>query len=68
MISEWLKSDYIPNWEALISALRSPIVGLHSLAIELEDKLGKVSACISLSLSLLVYIILVQIVIFTDTL
>ena len=51
MISEWLKSDYRPNWEILISALRSPIVGLHSLASKFEDRLGKVSA-LSLSLSL----------------
>ena len=51
MISEWLRSGSRPSWEVLMSALKSPIVGLQGLAFELEDKVGKVSACISWSLS-----------------
>ena len=42
MLSEWLKSGCRPTWEDMISALRSPIVGLQALAIKLEKEIGKV--------------------------
>ena len=50
MISKWLRSACRPNWESLISALRSPLVGREALAVELAES-GKVSAFLSLSLS-----------------
>ena len=40
------------TWEDLIAALQSPIVGLQSLASELENKLGRVSGLYTLILSL----------------
>ena len=42
MLSEWLKSGCRPTWEDMISALRSPIVGLQALAIKLKIETGKV--------------------------
>ena len=38
MISEWLRNSGGPTWEDLISALKSPLVGLQPLATELDDK------------------------------
>ena len=37
MISEWLRNSCGPNWEDLISALKSPLVGLQTLTAELEN-------------------------------
>ena len=42
MLSEWLMSSQRPSWQSLISALRSPTVGLQSLASNLEKELEKV--------------------------
>ena len=52
MLSEWLRNSQKSTWEDLIAALRSPIVGLQSLASELENKLGRVSGLSTLILSL----------------
>ena len=42
MLSKWLRSGCRPTWEDMISALRSPVVGLQALAIKLEKETGKV--------------------------
>ena len=38
MISEWLRNSHGPTWEDLISALKSPLVGLQTLTAELDNK------------------------------
>ena len=40
MLSVWLRSGHRPSWEALISALKLPSVGLHSLAVQLDKRKG----------------------------
>ena len=52
MMYEWLKSGGTPSWETLISALKSPLVGLQGLANEFEKvSVHVVSVFLSITVS-----------------
>ena len=38
MLKTWLKISVNPTWEAVVAALRSPIVSANNVAAELESK------------------------------